>query len=124
LGSRQLELATPLFPAYFLPLASLANSAKGIAGTTNGTSQSEASLYHWSHFLFFLSFALFSPGLTTGATKAAINQGFALRDNLGDITAKGTSLLSQGLYSLLLTSHVTLQRVTLPTTQQATRRAL
>ncbi|ELR15757.1 uncharacterized protein ACA1_379390, partial [Acanthamoeba castellanii str. Neff] len=64
-----LELATPLFPAYFLPLASLANSAKGIAG------------------------------LTTGATKAAINQGFALRDNLGDITAKGHS---QGIVAYLM----------------------
>jgi hypothetical protein len=63
---------------------------------------------------------MFSPGLTTGATKAAINQGFALRDNLGDITAKGTT----PFLSLLLTSHATLQLMTLQTTQQATRRAL
>lgn len=54
----KLELITPLFPQYFLPLASLANLVKGIAG------------------------------LTLGATKASLNKMFALSENMGDVTAK------------------------------------
>ena len=58
-----LELATPLAPTLFLPLASLANVAKGVGG------------------------------LAAGASKAALHRTLALRENLGDITAK---LYSQG----------------------------
>jgi len=87
-----LELATPLFPAYFLPMASLANSAKGIAGASS-------RLIEVACFSLFLVRTVWSLGLTTGATKAAINQGLALRDNLGDITAKGHS---QGIVAYLM----------------------
>lgn len=52
------ELCTMLAPALFLPMASVANTAKGMAGITNG------------------------------ATRAAINKSLALSDNLGDLTAK------------------------------------
>lgn len=64
-----LELLTPLVPQLFLPLASVANVAKGIGG------------------------------LSAGASKAAINKTLALKDNLGDITAK---LYSQGITAYLL----------------------
>lgn len=53
------ELMTLLFPALFLPLASLANTLKGIAGLTNG------------------------------ACRASINRHLAVQNNLGDVTAKG-----------------------------------
>lgn len=58
-----LELMTPLAPTFFLPLASLAYVAKGIGG------------------------------LAAGASKASLHKTLALRENLGDITAK---LYSQG----------------------------
>jgi hypothetical protein len=64
-----LELLTPLVPGLFLPLASLANVAKGIGG------------------------------LAAGASKAALHQTLARRDNLGDVTAK---LYSQGITAYLL----------------------
>lgn len=53
------ELMTLVFPALFLPLASLANTLKGIAGLTNG------------------------------ACRASINRHLATQNNLGDVTAKG-----------------------------------
>lgn len=53
-----LELLTPLVPTLFLPLASLANVAKGVGG------------------------------LAAGASKAALHRALARRDNLGDVTAK------------------------------------
>lgn len=53
------ELMTLIFPALFLPLASLANTLKGIAGLTNG------------------------------ACRASINRHLAIQNNLGDVTAKG-----------------------------------
>jgi hypothetical protein len=64
-----LELLTPLAPALFLPLASLANVAKGVGG------------------------------LAAGASKAALHRALALRDNLGDVTAK---LYSQGIAAYLV----------------------
>jgi hypothetical protein len=64
-----LELLTPLVPAFFLPLASLANLAKGVGG------------------------------LAAGASKATLHRSLALRDNLGDVTAK---LYSQGITAYLL----------------------
>lgn len=53
------ELMTLVFPTLFLPLASLANTLKGIAGLTNG------------------------------ACRASINRHLATQNNLGDVTAKG-----------------------------------
>lgn len=53
-----LEILTPLFPAYFLLMASLANTLKGVAG------------------------------IISGATRASFNRGFATSDNLGEVTAK------------------------------------
>lgn len=55
------EILTPLFPAYFLPMASLANVAKNIS---------------W---------------LSTSATRASFHNSFALKENLADITAKAGS---------------------------------
>ena len=55
------ELLTPLYPAYFLPLASLANVGKNIS---------------------FLS---------ASASRAAIHKSFAIHENLADITAKSGS---------------------------------
>eukprot|EP00741_Cyanophora_paradoxa_P003123 tig00000670_g3032.t1 len=54
-----LEMATPLAPSYFLLLASLANICK------------QAAI------------------VSAGATRAAIYRAFALRENVGDLTAKG-----------------------------------
>lgn len=56
-----LEILTPLFPNYFVFLASLANIGKNVS---------------W---------------LSASATRAGIHQSFARRDNLGDITAKAGS---------------------------------
>eukprot|EP00981_Chlorochromonas_danica_P005782 scaffold1190_cov187-Ochromonas_danica.AAC.14 len=56
-----LELMTPLFPGYFLPIASLANFGKNIAA------------------------------LATSASRAAIHISFAKEYNLADITAKTAS---------------------------------
>ena len=57
-SSSFLELLTPLFPAYFLPIASVANVGKNI------------------------SF------LAASASRAAIHKSFAIQENLADITAK------------------------------------
>ncbi|CAE7441460.1 RUS4, partial [Symbiodinium microadriaticum] len=56
-----IELLTPLCPAYFLPLASIANIGKNIS---------------------FLS---------ASASRAAIHKSFAIHENLADITAKSGS---------------------------------
>jgi Vitamin B6 photo-protection and homoeostasis len=56
-----LEIITPLFPAYFLPLASIANIGKNVS---------------W---------------LTASATKAGIHKSFLKAENLGDVTAKAGS---------------------------------
>jgi hypothetical protein len=56
-----LELLSPLFPGYFLIVASVANAGKNI------------------------SF------IATSATRAAINRSFAVHENLGDVTAKAAS---------------------------------
>ena len=64
-----MELMTPLFPKFFLLLGSIANTAKGVAGLSNG------------------------------AVRASINKNFALRENIGDVTAKS---FSQGLVGYLL----------------------
>ncbi|EGG21132.1 DUF647 family protein [Cavenderia fasciculata] len=53
-----LEMLTPFVPGYFLPLASVSNLSKGLAG------------------------------LIYGATRASLNRSFSLQENLGDITAK------------------------------------
>eukprot|EP01130_Rhizamoeba_saxonica_P005056 TRINITY_DN2037_c0_g1_i2.p1 TRINITY_DN2037_c0_g1~~TRINITY_DN2037_c0_g1_i2.p1 ORF type:complete len:297 (+),score=45.83 TRINITY_DN2037_c0_g1_i2:586-1476(+) len=53
-----IDLCTTIFPSLFLPLASLSNVIKGIAG------------------------------LTKGATKASVNRHFSQHQNMGDITAK------------------------------------
>eukprot|EP01133_Synstelium_polycarpum_P001211 gene1211-1400_t len=63
-----LEMCTPFVPGYFLPLASVSNLSKGIAG------------------------------LIYGATRASLNKSFALKENLGDITAK---YQSQGMAAYL-----------------------
>ncbi|KAL6049124.1 BTB/POZ and MATH domain-containing protein 3 [Balamuthia mandrillaris] len=76
-----LELITPLCPVYFLPLASLANAAKGIAA--------HDAVADWWRLPI---------GLTNGATRASIYKSFALEENLGDITAKGQS---QGIAAYL-----------------------
>ncbi|TYZ66731.1 hypothetical protein PybrP1_007165, partial [[Pythium] brassicae (nom. inval.)] len=76
-----LEILTPLAPAHFLPLASLANVAKNIS---------------W---------------LSASATRAGFHNSFALRENLADVTAKAgsqsiaSSILGTGLGIGL--SHVT-----------------
>ncbi len=59
--STLLEIITPLFPKFFLPLASIANIGKNVS---------------W---------------LSASATRAAINLSFAKRDNLADITVKSGS---------------------------------
>jgi hypothetical protein len=53
-----LELATPLFPGFFLLFASGANVLKGLAS------------------------------ITSAAARASFNKNFAMDENLGDITAK------------------------------------
>lgn len=63
------EILTPLFPAYFLLMASLANTLKGVAG------------------------------LISGATRASFNRGFAVSENLGEVTAKAQG---QGIAAYLL----------------------
>ncbi len=40
--------------------------------------------------------------MTTGATKASINKGFSLNENLGDITAKGQNMLKCVMTSLMI----------------------
>ncbi|KAJ3077697.1 hypothetical protein HK102_005030, partial [Quaeritorhiza haematococci] len=55
------ELLTPLFPSFFLPMASLSNVGKNVG---------------W---------------LAHSATRAAMNKGFTLEDNLGDVTAKSAA---------------------------------
>jgi hypothetical protein len=76
-----LELATPMFPMLFLPLASLANVAK--VGTTS--SCFARANRHATQGI---------GGLAAGASKAALHRTLALRENLGDLTAK---LYSQGV---------------------------
>ncbi|KAJ0401524.1 hypothetical protein ATCC90586_003543 [Pythium insidiosum] len=56
-----IEILTPLFPAYFLPMASLGNVAKNIS---------------W---------------LSASATRAGFHNSFAIRENLADLTAKAGS---------------------------------
>ncbi|GAB9470587.1 putative mitochondrial protein [Globisporangium polare] len=56
-----MEILTPLVPAYFLPMASLANVAKNIS---------------W---------------LSASATRAGFHNSFAMKENLADITAKAGS---------------------------------
>lgn len=56
-----MEILTPLFPAYFLPIASLANVAKNIS---------------W---------------LSASATRAGFHNSFAMKENLADVTAKAGS---------------------------------
>eukprot|EP01132_Coremiostelium_polycephalum_P000808 gene808-1004_t len=53
-----LEMCTPFAPGYFLPMASVSNLSKGLAG------------------------------LMYGSTRASLNKSFSLKENLGDITAK------------------------------------
>lgn len=53
-----LELLTPLFPQFFLPLSSVANLIKGVSA------------------------------LTSGACRAAVYKSFVLRENLAEVTAK------------------------------------
>ncbi|PVU87250.1 hypothetical protein BB560_006523 [Smittium megazygosporum] len=63
-----LEMLTPLFPSFFLLIASFANVLKNICY------------------------------LTIGATKASINKSLSLNDNLGDVTAKyGSQATAAGL---------------------------
>lgn len=68
-----MEILTPLVPAYFLPMASLANVAKNIS---------------W---------------LSASATRAGFHNSFAMKENLADITAKAgsqsiaSSILGTGL---------------------------
>jgi hypothetical protein len=67
-GACAAELCTPLAPHLFLPLAAASNVAKNVG---------------W---------------LAASATKAAMHRGMALRDNLGDVTAKaGTQATAAGL---------------------------
>jgi hypothetical protein len=56
-----LEMTTPLFPGYFLAIASIANVGKNIAF------------------------------LASSASRAAIHRSFAIRENLADVTAKAGS---------------------------------
>lgn len=60
-GATLLEICSPLVPGYFLPIASIANIGKNIGF------------------------------LTASASRAALHQSLAMRDNLGDITAKAGS---------------------------------
>jgi hypothetical protein len=60
-ASTALEVLTPLFPHLFLPLASISNVGKNIS---------------W---------------LAGSATKAQMHASLALKDNLGDVTAKVTA---------------------------------
>ncbi|KAM9962897.1 hypothetical protein ACTFIW_006118 [Dictyostelium discoideum] len=53
-----LEMFTPFFQQFFLPLASISNLSKGLAG------------------------------LVYGSTRASLNRSFSLKENIGDITAK------------------------------------
>ncbi|KAM9948826.1 hypothetical protein ACTFIT_010026 [Dictyostelium discoideum] len=53
-----LEMFTPFFQQFFLPLASISNLSKGLAG------------------------------LIYGSTRASLNRSFSLKENIGDITAK------------------------------------
>ncbi|KAG0349876.1 vitamin B6 photo-protection and homoeostasis-domain-containing protein [Gamsiella multidivaricata] len=67
-GANVLELLTPLWPGYFLIIASISNIGKNMA---------------W---------------LASSATRAQMNKTFALRDNLGDITGKsGSQTTAAGL---------------------------
>ncbi|KAF9360535.1 hypothetical protein BGX26_008955 [Mortierella sp. AD094] len=67
-GANLLELLTPLWPGYFLAIASISNIGKNMA---------------W---------------LASSATRAQMNKTFALRDNLGDITGKsGSQTTAAGL---------------------------
>ncbi|KAF9094890.1 hypothetical protein BGX27_001361 [Mortierella sp. AM989] len=67
-GANLLELLTPLWPGYFLVIASISNIGKNMA---------------W---------------LASSATRAQMNKTFALRDNLGDITGKsGSQTTAAGL---------------------------
>ena len=60
-GATWLEILSPLFPGYFLPIASVANIGKNIGF------------------------------LTASASRAAIHNALTLRTNLGDVTAKAGS---------------------------------
>ncbi|KAF9985368.1 hypothetical protein BGZ65_011021 [Modicella reniformis] len=67
-GANVLELLAPLWPGYFLIIASISNIGKNMA---------------W---------------LASSATRAQMNKTFALRDNLGDITGKsGSQATAAGL---------------------------
>ena len=68
-GATLLEILSPLVPGYFLLVASIANVAKNIGF------------------------------LTAGASRAALHQSLAMKDNLGDITAKAGS---QGIAASLI----------------------
>ncbi|KAG0330480.1 hypothetical protein BGZ99_003051 [Dissophora globulifera] len=91
-GANILELLTPLWPGYFLIIASISNIGKNMA---------------W---------------LASSATRAQMNKTFALRDNLGDITGKSGSqataagLVGTGLGVIIaaLMSHVSEDPAVLP----------
>ncbi|KAF8937455.1 vitamin B6 photo-protection and homoeostasis-domain-containing protein [Dissophora ornata] len=91
-GANVLELLTPLWPSYFLVIASISNIGKNMA---------------W---------------LASSATRAQMNKTFALRDNLGDITGKSGSqttaagLVGTGLGVVIaaLMSHVSQDPTVLP----------
>ncbi|KAI1297035.1 hypothetical protein EDD11_007245 [Mortierella claussenii] len=91
-GANVLELLTPLWPGYFLIIASISNIGKNMA---------------W---------------LASSATRAQMNKTFALRDNLGDITGKSGSqttaagLVGTGLGVVIaaLMSHVSEDPTVLP----------
>lgn len=64
-----IEILTPLCPAYFLPLASLANVSKNIS---------------W---------------LSASATRAAFHNSFTLKENLADVTAKaGSQMIAASIF--------------------------
>ncbi|OMJ22183.1 Protein root UVB sensitive 4 [Smittium culicis] len=68
-----LEILTPLFPGFFLAVASIANVGKNVAY------------------------------LASGATKASINRSLATSDNLGDVTAKfGSQSTAAGLFGTII----------------------
>ncbi|OMJ08686.1 Protein root UVB sensitive 4 [Smittium culicis] len=68
-----LEILTPLFPGFFLAVASIANIGKNVAY------------------------------LASGATKASINRSLATSDNLGDVTAKfGSQSTAAGLFGTVI----------------------
>ncbi|KAF9205740.1 hypothetical protein BGZ49_003581 [Haplosporangium sp. Z 27] len=72
-GANLLELLTPLWPGYFLAIASISNIGKNMA---------------W---------------LASSATRAQMNKTFALRDNLGDITGKsGSQTTAAGLVGVVI----------------------